>query len=88
VPTTSQIAISLNIALPTVRRTMLELKVIGLVDSNDNSTEDNNSIKHISLRKEFEWFLYEEFKKLREEFKTTDDSESLDETGVKEKLPP
>jgi hypothetical protein len=85
--TTSQIAISLNIALPTARRTMLELKVLRLVDSNDNSTEDNNSIKHISLRKEFEWFLSEEFRSLWEEFKTTDDSESPDENGVKEKLP-
>jgi hypothetical protein len=66
---------------------MSELKVLGLVDSNDNSTEDSNSIKQISLKKEFEWFLSEEFKKLREEFKTTDDSESVNEKGVKEKLP-
>jgi hypothetical protein len=66
---------------------MLELKVLGIVDSNDNSTEDNNSIKQISLRKEFEWFLSEEFRSLREEFKPTDNSESLDEKGVKEILP-
>jgi hypothetical protein len=84
--TTSQIAISLNIALPTARRTMLELKVLGLVDNDDNP-EDINSVQQICLKEEFGWFLSEEFKKLREGFKPTENSESLDEKGVKEKLP-
>jgi hypothetical protein len=84
--TTSQIEISLNIAPPTARRTMLELKILGLVDNND-STEDINSVQQICLKEEFGWFLSEEFKKLREGFKPTDNSESLDEKGLKEKLP-
>jgi hypothetical protein len=36
-------------------------------------------VKILSLKKEYEWFLSEEFKKLREDFTPVDNRKSLDQ---------
>ena len=62
--TASEISMSLNMSLPTARRTMLELWVLRLVDK--DNPDDNSSVKEISLKPGFRWFISEEFRKLRE----------------------
>jgi hypothetical protein len=54
---------------------MTELKATGLVDMYDVDPGEYNSEKEIGLKKEFEWFLSEKFKELKD-------------GGLKEKLPP
>ena len=61
--TASEISMSLNMSLPTARRTMLELWVLRLVDK--DNPDDNSSVKEISLKPEFRWFISEEFARLR-----------------------
>jgi hypothetical protein len=63
--TTSQITVSLNTTNPTARRTMTELKALGLVDMDMDKGDADNSEKKIVLKPEFDWFLSEEFLVLR-----------------------
>ncbi len=83
--TASEISMSLNMASPTARRIMLELWVLRLVDK--DKPEDNTSAEQISLRPEFEWFITEEFRKLRYSGEVNNQSVSpkIGE-GVKEKI--
>jgi hypothetical protein len=58
---------------PTARQTMTELSILELV----NMTEVDEEEKKIKLKPEFGWFLSKEFKKLREEFVPTDNTEEM-----------
>jgi hypothetical protein len=78
--TTTQITGALNISSPTARRTMTELSILELV----NMTEIDEEEKKIKLKPEFEWFLSEVFRKLREEFVPTDNTEDMKKEGKKE----
>jgi hypothetical protein len=91
--TTSIITKSVNVAPPTARRIMAELKAVELVDLEeiDKETEE----KEITLKKEFDWFITDEFKELRQGFQPTDYSEHIKEyckkydiDSLKEKLDP
>jgi hypothetical protein len=77
--TTSQITNGLKISKNTALKTMAQLKVLGLVEGDMVDIEDeeftevigepnDNSPKSITLVKDFEWFLSEEFQGLREGF--------------------
>ena len=66
--TTSQIVDSLNITSPTARRTMTQLKATGLVSMYDVRPGTYNSEKEISLKLEFEWFLSDDFRTLKEKY--------------------
>jgi len=62
---------SLNVSKPTALKTMLELKIIGLVDKSEDVYDENvnNKVRHIYLNKErYSWFLSDDFKKLMEGF--------------------
>ena len=91
---TSRITKSLNMSAPTARDTMWQLKAVGLVDFIEKDNE--NEEMEIELFDKFNWFLSDEFAKLREEFVPTDYREYLkqkkeDENGedlLKEKSPP
>jgi hypothetical protein len=74
--TTTQITGALNISSPTARRTMTELSVLELVTMTELGEYEDHE-KKITLKPEFEWFLSEEFKKLREEFVPTDNREEI-----------
>jgi hypothetical protein len=78
--TTTQITGALNISSPTARRTMTELSILELV----NMTEIDEEEKKIKLKPEFEWFLSEVFRKLREEFVPTDNTEDMKKEGKNE----
>jgi Mn-dependent DtxR family transcriptional regulator len=72
--TTNQITEFLDVSKPTALRTMTELKALGLVDMKEQLIQCEDGIKRnvmvISLKKEqFDWFLSEEFKTLRQGFK-------------------
>jgi predicted transcriptional regulator len=90
--TTKTITESLNTTAPTARRIMAELKAVGLVDLKEPETQTEE--KEITLKQEFDWFLTDEFKKLHEGFKPTDNSEFVKEyckkynISLKEKTPP
>jgi hypothetical protein len=84
--TTSIITESLNTTTPTALRTMTEFKALGLVDMIEIAEEDKN--KKIILKPEFEWFISEDFVKLREGFEPTDNSVYLIKSSHKEKTPP
>jgi hypothetical protein len=98
--TTTRIVESLNISRPTALRTMAEFKAIGLVDKEQEVSPLGGSGNiQITLKDEFNWFLSEEFQKLRDGFKPTDNTEYLKEGGArsvvkveqegrKEKIPP
>jgi predicted DNA-binding transcriptional regulator len=105
--TVNDITASLGVSEHTARKTMLELKVLGLVDMHeiDRIWSDNITRKmlQITLKDEFNWFLEDEFKRLREGFKpednrdyTEDDNNTnssnnlleLENKAVEEKLPP
>jgi len=73
----SEISMSLNMAPPTARRIMLELWVLRLVDK--DKPEDNTSAEQISLRPEFEWFITEEFRRLRDDHKGSQTDEEQKE---------
>jgi hypothetical protein len=81
--TTSIITESLNTTTPTALRTMTEFKALGLVDMKE--AEGN---RKIVLKSEFEWFVSEDFDKLREGFEPTDNSAYLIRASHKEKTPP
>jgi predicted transcriptional regulator len=57
----------LNISRPTALRTMTQLKILGLVNLTQDS-DSRNSVMTIRLKDEFQWFLSDEFKKLRQGF--------------------
>jgi hypothetical protein len=65
--TTSQICEFLNTTPPTARRTMTELKATGLVQMEETKSSDGyNTTFMITLKSEFDWFLSNEFKELKE----------------------
>jgi hypothetical protein len=66
---TSKIIQSLNISPQTARRKMTEFKAIGLVDEEYSGSNHELSIK---LKPEFNWFLGEEFKQIRDGFEPGD----------------
>jgi len=72
--TTSQICVSLNITNHTAHRTMAELKALELVEM-EGKGEQQNSEKQIILKPEFDWFLSEDFSKLRQGFIPEDNSD-------------
>lgn len=78
---TSDIIEFLGTSRPTALKTMTELKVLGLVDLEKESENDDNSPRTITLKKEFDWFLSNEFKNLRQGF-------IPEEFECKEKIPP
>ena len=83
--TASEISMSLNMAPPTARRVMVELWILRLVDK--DKPEDNNSAERIFLKPEFEWFITEDFRRLRDDYKGSQgDSFKIDEE-LKEKIP-
>jgi predicted transcriptional regulator len=64
--TTSQICEFLNTTPPTARRTMTELKATGLVQMEETKSCDGyNATFMITLKSEFDWFLSDEFKELK-----------------------
>lgn len=69
--TTSKITQSLRIHNNSAKRTMTEFKGLELVTM-DRVDDDSNSEYKITLNPKFEWFLTDEFKQLREEFKPSD----------------
>ena len=66
--TTSQITESLRISPNTAKRTMTEFKGLELVTMECTNENVSNSEYKITLNSKFDWFLTDEFKKLREEF--------------------
>jgi hypothetical protein len=59
---------------PTALKTMIEFKAIGLVEIGDSDERGDNNLplRQITLRPEFDWFLTDEFERLREGFVPTD----------------
>jgi hypothetical protein len=70
--TVNQITESLNVSEPTARRTMTELKALGLVNMQKADAVCVDGIIRnsliITLKEEFNWFLSDEFKTLRQDF--------------------
>jgi hypothetical protein len=65
--TANEIEESLHITTPTALRTMTEFDALGLVDKLSLGSEANAPIQ-IQLKPEFNWFLSDEFKQLRDGF--------------------
>jgi hypothetical protein len=94
--TTNQVTEFLGISKPTALRTMTELKALCLVNMKDDGIKSNAMV--ISLNEQFDWFLSEEFKTLREGFQpeetdgsgstAIDDSNNIASDACKEKFPP
>jgi predicted DNA-binding transcriptional regulator YafY len=84
----SDLAAELKVGRSTAYRFMTELKAIELVDieltNNVEYTENNNPamIKIMTLKKEFDWFLTEDFKKLRAGFTPVDNRQHMNEEDV------
>jgi hypothetical protein len=66
---TSEIIKSLNISPQTARRKMLEFRAIGLVDEEYSGSSHE---LYIQLKPEFNWFLGEEIKQIRDGFEPAD----------------
>jgi hypothetical protein len=64
---------------------MLELWVLRLVDK--DRPEDNTSAEQISLRPDFEWFITEEFRRLRDDNIGSQGDSSKTDQELKEKCP-
>ena len=75
--TTSQITTAMRISNNTAKRTMTEFKGLELVTMERNNNDNSNSEYKIILNPKFNWFLTDEFKKLRDNFKPTDNKEYL-----------
>ena len=75
--TTSQITTSMSISNNPAKRTMTEFKGLELVTMERKSIENSNSEYKIILNPKFSWFLTDEFKKLRDNFKPADNKEYL-----------
>ena len=74
----------LGVSRPTAGRTMTELDAVGLVEKYERKEQgDTQFTKHIRLKDEYNWFLSDEFKKLREDFKPLGYKKAN-----KEKIPP
>ena len=91
--TTKMIKESLNTNHHTAHRIMRELEAVELVDVKE--PEYDTEEKEMILKEDFKWFLTEEFNKLREGFKPTDNSEYIKEyckkyniNTLEEKIPP
>jgi hypothetical protein len=69
--TTSQITMSMRISNNTAKRTMTEFKGLDLVTMERVDPNRPNSEYKITLNSKFDWFLSDEFKKLRDGFKPT-----------------
>ena len=80
--TTAQVCDFLEVSRPTALKTMLELKVAGLVDV-PNEVRENNE-KRIILKEKFKWSLTKEFAALKQGHL----NECNAEEGHKEKYPP
>jgi hypothetical protein len=81
--TVNQITEYLNVSGPTARRTMTEFKALGLVNMQKIDVVCNDGLVRnsliITLKEEFNWFLTDEFKTLREGFiiePTTEEQQS------------
>jgi hypothetical protein len=74
--TTSLICKSLNITNHTAHRTMAELQALELVEI-ESKSEHQNSEKQIILKPDFDWFVSEEFSKLRQGFIPEDSDHSI-----------
>jgi hypothetical protein len=70
--TTSQITDSLRIHSNTAKRTRTEFKGLELVTMEKTDPNNSKSEYKITLNPKFKWFLGDEFKQLRDEFKPTD----------------
>jgi hypothetical protein len=84
--TKKELADQLHISRSTAYRFMIELKAIGLVEITETNdvkfTENGNPamVKVMTLRKDkFDWFLSDEFKKLREDFTPVDNRRYMHE---------
>ena len=75
--TTSQITVSMNISNNTAKRTMTEFKGLKMVTMERSDPNKSNSEYRITLNPKFNWFLTDEFKQLREEFKPTEYQDEL-----------
>ena len=84
--TTRLMKSSLNISHKTAHRIMTELKAVGLVDIEESASLTEEKV--IILKDEFDWFLGEEFSKLREGFIPTDNTEEMEEYNSNEKGKP
>ncbi len=62
---------SMRISNNTAKRTMTEFKGLDLVTMEKVDPNKSNSEYKITLNSKFDWFLTEEFKKLRDNFKPT-----------------
>jgi hypothetical protein len=71
---TSQITAAMRISNNSAKRTMTEFKGLELVTMNRVGDNSNSEYK-IILNPKFNWFLTDEFKNLRDDFKTTDNKE-------------
>ena len=81
--TTVQISDYLDFARPTARRTMTELKAIGLVNIETIETDHGGDpMYQMTLDDKFEWFLSEEFKKLKENSQCKKFSPLLPENSI------
>jgi hypothetical protein len=76
---TSKIIQSLNISPQTARRKMIEFKTIGLV--NEEYSGSSHEL-YIELKPEFNWFLSEEFSKIRDRFEPADYHKYLKEDNI------
>ena len=74
--TTSQISAGMKMSNSTAKKTMTEFKGLELV-SMKRITENSNSEYKIILNPKFEWFLTEEFKELRDDFRPADNKEYI-----------
>jgi hypothetical protein len=75
--TTSQITTAMRMYNSTAKRTMTEFSGLKLVTMDRIDPNKSNSESKITLNPKFKWFLTEEFKELRDNFKPTDNKEFL-----------
>ena len=68
--TTTAISEGARISKPTAKRIMAEFRALGIVNIERGETE--TSLIVAKLIKEYSWFLGDEFKKLRNNFRPTD----------------
>ncbi|MGI9011054.1 MAG: hypothetical protein ACR2F1_07690 [Nitrososphaeraceae archaeon] len=69
--TTSQITMNMRISNNTAKRTMTEFKGLDLITMERADPNRSNSEYKITLNSKFDWFLRDEFKKLRDGFRPT-----------------
>jgi hypothetical protein len=84
--TSNRIVQSLNMSKPTALKTMIEFKAIGLAEIGDSEEKGDNNLplRQITLRPEFDWFLTEEFERLREGFIPTDHRDHMKKSMIEE----